>query len=162
MEWIKWDIHAFRRDTASLTLREIGVYLSLLLVYYRMNGPLPTDLRWLKNETNCRDRWDHQALIKVLSLYFQIADDGFYHNKRADKELIEYKRRQEASYHANRIRWDSEPHSEPDSLNNTVHTKKILRESPKRRICEVKGCNKPFRFETIHGSHPRCEDHWPI
>src|SRR5690242_18591112 len=96
MEWYKFDIAAYRQATQSLTLREHGIYRRLLDHYYTLEGPLINDLRRLKQELNCVDRWDHQALIKVLSAYFILDQStNHYHNQKADKEIADYKARQD-------------------------------------------------------------------
>ena len=107
MDWYKFDIAAFRQATQQLNMREEGVYRRLLDRYYTLEGPLINDLRRLKQELNCVDRWDHQALIKVLSTYFILdASTNLYHNKKADTVIADYKERQDKNRVNANARWN--------------------------------------------------------
>ena len=118
MDWYKFDIAAYRQATQGLSLREHGIYRRLLDLYYTIEGPLLNDLSSLKHELKCSDRWDHQALINVLSTYFILdPSTNLFHNKKADIELAEYKARKAKNQANANTRWG---HATRNATGNAV------------------------------------------
>jgi len=166
MEWYKFDIAAYRQATQALDCREHGIYRRLLDLYYTIEGPLLNDLRRLKQELNCRSKYDHQALINVLSAYFILdASTNHYHNPKADKELIDYKARQEKNKANAHIRWNgangnANGNASAMPIQTDIHTKKqtacgYLLENGQK-------CEEGHSFWTRHGKGNGCSKHGPF
>ena len=78
----------FARDTARLSLVEVGIYDRLLDDYYAQERPLPADLDAACSVARARTPSERSAVQRVLEKFFPIdAADGLRHNKRADAEI---------------------------------------------------------------------------
>ncbi len=76
----------YLRDTARLTLTEHGAYTLMLDYYYSDEQPLPVDRDEIYLLVRAMRTADQRAVDKVLSLYFELREDG-YHQKRVDAEI---------------------------------------------------------------------------
>ena len=167
MEWYKFDIAAYRQATQSLNLREHGIYRRLLDLYYMLEGPIFNDLRYIKQELKCVDRWDHQALIKVLSTYFILdTSTNHYHNPKADKELIDYNIRKSKNRANANIRWNNaNGNATGNASAMPIQTYKHTN-NEKPRCCAIlengKPCNQPSAFWNVHGTKGHCKEHGPL
>jgi uncharacterized protein YdaU (DUF1376 family) len=86
MNYFKFHIGDYIKNTAHLSLLEHGIYFRLLMIYYTRNSPLPScnsDVYRLMGNLHWRDR---TSIDRVLSEFFVLLDDG-WHNLRADKEI---------------------------------------------------------------------------
>ena len=165
MEWYKFDIAAYRQATQGLNAREHGIYRRLLDLYYTLEGPLLNDHRRLKSELMCVDRWDHQALIKVLSTYFILdPSTNHYHNAKADKEIADYKERTGKNRANANARWNHANRNAngnatamPIQTNKHTNIEKacgyLLKDNTK--------CGKPGVEITNHQWHCREHDPYP-
>ena len=163
MEWYKFDIIAYRQATQGLNLREHGIYRRLLDLYYTLEGPLLNDHRRLKSELMCVDRWDHQALIKVLSTYFILdPSTNHYHNLKADKEIADYKERSGKNKANAAVRWN---HANRNANGNAVAMPiQTNKQTYKQDACGFvlqngQKCNKPAIGRTSGQWH--CREHDP-
>ena len=166
MEWYKFDIAAYRQATQGLSLREHGIYRRLLDLYYTLEGPILNDLRYIKQELKCVDRWDHQALIKVLSTYFILdASTNHYHNKKADEEIIEYNDRKEKNRDNANKRWNGASRNANGNatampIQTDIHTNRHW-----AQLCcfKVNGkpCGQPIAYWSRHGNKGHCRQHGP-
>lgn len=86
MNWYKHYIGDYQRDTNRLTLREHGVYRSLLDECYATEKPLPSGLPEIYRIVRAIDEEDQAAVRLILDRYFVLLSDG-YHNKKADEVI---------------------------------------------------------------------------
>jgi len=74
-------IDAFNSDTSFLTDEELGIYFRLIFYAWGKEGYLPNDYEFIVNLTRNRNE---NAIRKVLSLYWNGDDKGYY-----QKRLVE-------------------------------------------------------------------------
>lgn len=74
----------WKRDTAHLSLEQKGAYGELLDFYYANERALPNDFEALCRITGARSENEVQAVHTVIKGFFYIAEDGLYHQKKAD------------------------------------------------------------------------------
>jgi uncharacterized protein YdaU (DUF1376 family) len=84
-DWMPLRIGLYLADTTHLTRDQHGAYLLLLMAYWRRGGPLPADDARLAATTKATPA-EWRKLKPVLAEFFN-ERDGFWHQKRADKEL---------------------------------------------------------------------------
>lgn len=99
LAWYARYIGDYRRDTAHLSMIEHGAY-ALLMDHYYTAGPIPAhedmeqpkfanagaNAPHLYRICSAIDSAEQRAVDSVLRQFF-VVQDGFYHNKRADKEI---------------------------------------------------------------------------
>ena len=90
--------------TNHLSWDEDMAYTRLLRVYYRLEKPIPTDLKATFRLLRALTKTQRQAVERVLREFFELQDDG-WHNKRADEEIIAYQQRIGQSRDAAAVRW---------------------------------------------------------
>ena len=163
MEWYKFDIAAYRQATQGLNCREHGIYRRLLDLYYTLEGPLLNDLRQLKQTLNCGSKYDHQAIVTVLSRYFILdASTNHYHNTRADREIAEYKVRSDKNKVNAHIRWNgangnANGNASAMPIQTNIHTKK--HDACMAYLDNGQKCGKPT--DNKLGAQWLCRDHHP-
>lgn len=102
--------------TAHLSWDEDQAYTRLLRVYYRLEKPIPADLKAACRLVRAASKAQQQAVERVLAEFFTLKQDG-WHNKRCDEELAGYHSRIEKSRNAAAMRW----HSERNALASPEH-----------------------------------------
>lgn len=76
----------YHRDTTDLTTEEHGAYLLLLMACWSNGGKLPDDEKRLQQITRLRPKkWT--LFDSIFRRYFALKNDGFWHNKRIDRDL---------------------------------------------------------------------------
>lgn len=86
----------FQRDTAQLTLTEVGAYQRLLNAYYASEKPLPDDWRTLYRLTSAMDQDEQDAVRSVIAKYWMATPDGWVQT-RAKTEIEEAQKRIETA-----------------------------------------------------------------
>ena len=89
MNFFKFFIGDYQRDTMRLTLLEDGAYSRLLREYYATEQPLPADLDECCLAARAFSAEERAAVEKVLDRYFT-RDGDVLRNSRADREIGEY------------------------------------------------------------------------
>jgi uncharacterized phage protein (TIGR02220 family) len=77
----------YARDTRHLSLMAHGAYSLLLDAYYATERPLPADLDSLCRICGAINPPERAAVETIADKFFQVAQDGLRHNKRADIEI---------------------------------------------------------------------------
>ncbi len=90
--------------TAHLSWDEDCAYRRLLGVYYRLERPLPADKGEIYRLIRAQAKPHQKAADRVLTEFFDLRDDG-WHNKRADKEIAQWKDKSGKSKYAAGKRW---------------------------------------------------------
>lgn len=86
MNFFKWHIGDYARDTEHLSWDEDMAYTRLMRVYYRDEKPLPVERRKIYRLARCQSAGQRAAIDTVLSEFFSEEADG-WHNKRCDMEI---------------------------------------------------------------------------
>lgn len=81
----------YLRDTLALTRDQHGAYCLLLMAYWGNGGPLPNDDDALAAITKATPQ-EWKKLRPVMLRYFE-EDDGLWHQKRADREIVSAQKR---------------------------------------------------------------------
>lgn len=100
------------RDTAHLSLVEVGAYNRILDHYYASGGPIDMTEAQVMRLCAAVTPEEQSAVKFVLKEFFVFEiDDGCYHNNRADRELVSmaehHHRLSEAGKRGNAVRWQS-------------------------------------------------------
>jgi uncharacterized protein YdaU (DUF1376 family) len=85
----QFDWGDYYSDTDYLSFEEHGTYWNLMKRYYT-TGPFENDIKHLKRVTKCPNR-KMEELANILEEFFFISDDGCWHHKRCDEEIIRAK-----------------------------------------------------------------------
>ena len=87
MNYYRFYVGDYIRDTSKLSMLEHGAYGLMLHYYFAEELPLPLDRNEIYTMVRAMTPDGRKAVDKVLAKYFQLQADG-YHNDRADQELF--------------------------------------------------------------------------
>lgn len=104
--WFPLYVNDYLGDTMHLTAEQHGVYMLLLMSYYRNGGPLPDSLNRLAATAKLSPK-EFKDHVPVMAEFFHISD-GFWHHKRADEEIKESRTRREKAKNAADARYKKE------------------------------------------------------
>ena len=91
MYYFPLNINDFFADTRHLSLLEVGIYTSLMLLYYQTEHPIKADeLNKLYRKLSIKSE-DHQKIVKDLLDEFCELNDGYYHWHKIDSDVAKYK-----------------------------------------------------------------------
>jgi len=90
MNFYPHHISDFNNATRHLTRVERSVYRDAIELYYDTESVLTDDIDRLQKKLLCRSDEEKQALIDVLDEFFDLHDDGYFH-ERCDHELSKYR-----------------------------------------------------------------------
>lgn len=85
MNWFKFYIGDFQRDTGHLSLTERGAYLCLIHHYYATEKPLPNDHTALCRVAGAQTK-DEKDAVRAAMGFFEVVDSGLMH-ARIEAEL---------------------------------------------------------------------------
>lgn len=94
MHYYKFNIKAWTRETAHLTLEEEGVYRRLLDFYYDSESPIPVETKSVIRRLRLAGHED--AVATILSEFFVLESDG-YHQAYCEKVIAAYHAKAEAN-----------------------------------------------------------------
>lgn len=80
----------YLKKTLHLDVAEHGAYFMLMLAYYSDEKPLPSEPKKLYQICKAFTKSQRSAVDRVISEFFELQSDGFYHNSRCDAEIILY------------------------------------------------------------------------
>ena len=123
MDWFKFDMAAWKRDTAHLSDYDRGIYLNLLIYYYQTERPLPADRRHIARHVLGMWRASSRHLDVILDRFFSCTERGFVNN-RAEQEIAEYHARSKRSANAARSRWDAPGNASGNAASNAQRNAK--------------------------------------
>lgn len=104
MNYYKFHIGDYRRDTSHLSLVEHGIYRQLIDQYYLSESPLP-EITKLMRSLSIRTSDDERSLASVLSDFFEATDGGYVH-KRCDLEIDAFHQKSTKARESANERWD--------------------------------------------------------
>jgi uncharacterized protein YdaU (DUF1376 family) len=84
--WMPLYIGDYLADTSHLDAERHGCYLLWMMHYWR-KGPLPACIDDLVTIGKLRSKNASSIAQALLTEFFRISEDGFYHQKRADEEI---------------------------------------------------------------------------
>lgn len=86
MNYFRFYVGDYQRDTSKLSVLEHGAYMLLLSYYYAEEEPLPVEREQVYTMVRALHEDSQRAVDKILEKYFHLRSDG-YHNNRADHEI---------------------------------------------------------------------------
>ena len=90
MNFYKHHIGDYDADTAHLSMLEDAAYSRLMRAYYRMEQPIPAEIKQACRLVRAISKAERDAVATVLNEFFYLKEDG-WHNKRCDEELTAYR-----------------------------------------------------------------------
>lgn len=94
MDWFKFYVGDYARDTGDLSPLEHGLYLRLMLHYYSTEKPLPDDDAKLLRIAGVGAREKRKiATIRGLLARFFCNQSGYWSHARIEKEILKYQER---------------------------------------------------------------------
>ena len=101
MNYYKFHIGDYRRDTAHLSLLEHGIYRQLLDQYYLTEKPLPAETVTVMRRLSARSEDEQKAVETVLKEFF-VLQNGWHH-KRCGVEIADYNERADQAREAGKL-----------------------------------------------------------
>ena len=89
MNFYPHHISDFNNATRHLTRVERSVYRDAIELYYDSESVLTSDFDQLAKKLICRSEEEKTALKDVLSEFFDLHHDGYFH-QRCDEEIAKY------------------------------------------------------------------------
>lgn len=123
MDWYKFYVGDYARDTSHLTPLEHGVYLLLINRYYSSEEPLRDDFDWLCRVAQCRSRHEKDALRSIRDQFFDSIDGKLMH-RRIDQEIVKYQQMRDTNRKAVELRWQYEKGTIPEARNQIPEKEK--------------------------------------
>lgn len=90
MNFYPHHIGDFNNATRHLTRVERSVYRDAIELYYDQEMLLSVDIKRLQKKLLCRSDEEKQALNDILDEFFDLQDDGYFH-ERCDSEITKYR-----------------------------------------------------------------------
>jgi len=128
MNYYQHHIGDYAAATAYLSLVEDAIYTRLLRVYYRDEKPLPADTRAVAWLIGLRSKKEIALLENLLPQFFTMQADG-WHNLRADKEILHYRKTQAKGKAGAAARWGSK---EAEAEQNTGNPQEDALDMPSK------------------------------
>lgn len=107
MHYYQHNIGDYRKDTSHLSLLEHGIYRQLLDTYYLDEQPLSNDLAKLMRSHSVRNADEQQALQNVLTDFFELTENGYYH-KRCEDGIAQFHGKSAKARASANVRWANE------------------------------------------------------
>ena len=107
MHYYQHNIGDYRKDTSHLTLLEHGIYRQLLDTYYLDEEPLSNDLAKLMRSHSVRNADEQQALQNVLTDFFELTENGYFH-KRCEDGIAQFHGKSAKARASANVRWANE------------------------------------------------------
>lgn len=89
MNFYKHHIGDYDADTAHLSMLEDAAYSRLMRAYYRMEQPIPADLKAACRLVRAISKAEREAVATVLKEFFDLQENGWC-NKRCNEEITAY------------------------------------------------------------------------
>lgn len=102
MNYVQWHIGDWLSGTSLLSATERGVYIDLLMRYYREGRPLMQSE--CKRIARAYDVHEQEALTYVLETFFEL-ENGSYRHKRCEEEIASMRVKSEKRSNAAKSRW---------------------------------------------------------
>ena len=103
MHYFKLNIGDWISHTHHLSAPEELAFFKMLLWQYLHEKPLPDDVDMIGRHIGMRS--DNESITFVLRSFFELGDDGYY-NKRAFKEIEEFKAKSDKARASVNARWN--------------------------------------------------------
>lgn len=114
MNYYSHNIGDYAQATMHLSLIEDAVYSRLLRRYYAEEAPLVNDMAQLCRWVGARSDEEKDAVEVVVNEFF-VLHDGYWHNKRADREIDAYQAKSIKASESAAKRWHSNKSPKEDA-----------------------------------------------
>ena len=103
MNFYPFHIGDYISHTSHLTDEEDLAYRRMIDLYYMGELPFPNDAAWIAR----RVRSNPAIVLTLLNEYFELSEDGNWHNTRADREIAKYQFVKESGKKGAEKRWSN-------------------------------------------------------
>lgn len=103
MNFYPFHIGDYISHTSHLTDEEDLAYRRMIDLYYMSEQPFPNDFYWIAR----RVRSGPAIVEQLLKEFFELSEDGNWHNTRADKEIAKYQFVKESGKKGAEKRWSN-------------------------------------------------------
>ena len=103
MNFYPFHIGDYISHTSHLTDEEDLAYRRMIDLYYMGELPFPNDSAWIAR----RVRSNPAIVLTLLNEYFELSEDGNWHNTRADREIAKYQFVKESGKRGAEKRWSN-------------------------------------------------------
>lgn len=152
------------RDTADLTLAQHGAYTLLLDYYYSTELPLPPDMVTLYRICRAFDKAEQEAVRFIADNFFPLADDGFRHNYRADKEIPDdlrlKKTRQVNGRLGGRPKKETKNETKTEPKNNLAGFENETKTIPETKAHQTPDTRQELKAKTLERQAARFAEFW--
>lgn len=115
MNFYPFHIGDYISHTSHLTDEEDLAYRRMIDLYYMGEMPFPNDPAWVAR----RVKSNPAIVITLLNEYFELSEDGNWHNTRADREIAKYQFVKESGKKGAEKRWSNREEKPTHSESNT-------------------------------------------
>lgn len=156
MHYYQHHIGDFLKDTANLDDHQLATYLRMIWSYYGSEKPFDDDCEGIAFAV----RSDEKTVRLILKHYFELAEDGWHHN-RCDREIEQYKAKAGKARESANARWKNAKAMRTHSEGNANEPEIDANQEP-RTYKESKSSCPPqakdehlFRFSDIQEAYNR-------
>ena len=103
MNFYPFHIGDYISHTSHLTDEEDLAYRRMIDLYYMGELPFPNDSAWIAR----RVKSNPAIVLTLLNEYFELSEDGNWHNSRADREIAKYQFVKESGKKGAEKRWSN-------------------------------------------------------
>lgn len=125
MHYYQHHIGDFLKDTANLDDHQLATYLRMIWSYYGAEKPFEDDCEGIAFAV----RSDEKTVRLILKHYFELAEDGWHHN-RCDREIEQYKAKAGKARESANARWKNAKAMRPHSECSANETKNDANQEP--------------------------------
>lgn len=125
MHYYQHHIGDFLKDTANLDDHQLATYLRMIWTYYGDEKPFEDDCEGIAFAV----RSDEKTVRLILKHYFELAEDGWHHN-RCDREIAQYKAKAEKARESANARWGNTVGMRSHNGRNAIEAKKHANQEP--------------------------------
>jgi uncharacterized protein YdaU (DUF1376 family) len=93
VNYVEFHLRDYMGDAGHLSMLEDSAYRRLLDAYYIRERPLPADLKECCKLAKANSKPECAAVSYVLQQFFYKGDDGYFHQKRADREIERFRQK---------------------------------------------------------------------
>lgn len=115
MNFYPFHIGDYISHTSHLTDEEDLAYRRMIDLYYMGEMPFPNDSAWIAR----RVKSNPAIVLTLLNEYFELSEDGNWHNTRADREIAKYQFVKESGKKGAEKRWSNREEKPSQSTPNT-------------------------------------------
>jgi uncharacterized protein YdaU (DUF1376 family) len=138
MHYYQHHIGDFLKDTANLDDHQMATYLRMIWSYYGSEKPFDDDCEGIAFAV----RSDEKTVRLILKHYFELAEDGWHHN-RCDREIDQYQAKAGKARESANARWKNAKAMRTHNERNAIESKKNANQEPRTNNQQPRTLKEP-------------------